>query len=100
MDVVVSILGAALQAGELKPPAEYDSLPPSISAYLMQMIEHDHYDVPLVIIYISAVGWTRIHGMIMLELFNHIQPVIGDSDALYRFEVTNLCESMGLKPRA
>jgi hypothetical protein len=32
----------------------------------------------------------------MLELFNDLQPVIGDVDAFYRAEISALIESFGL----
>ena len=32
------------------------------------------------------IAW-RIHGMVVLELNHHLQPTIGDAEALYRFEV-------------
>jgi hypothetical protein len=33
-------------------------------------------------VYLTLVGWSRIHGIIMLELFYHIQPVAGNVEAL------------------
>jgi len=32
-------------------------------------------------------GWARIHGMVMLELFEHLPPVVGDTAAFYRYEL-------------
>lgn len=97
--VVMQILREALQAGALKLPSEYEYLPPSLNTYLLEMIAEQSYDVPPAIAYIGVVGWARIHGIIMLELFNHIQPVIGSPGEFFEFEIRHLCESIGLKPR-
>jgi len=42
------------------------------------------------------VGWTRMHGIIMLELFNHIQPVVGDVAAFYRIQMEDLFRATDL----
>jgi len=94
-DVVVGILTDAMRAGKLSPPAEYLALPEAIAAQLAGVIAHEGYDAPLVVLYLATVGWTRIHGIVMLELFNHIQPVVGDSEAFYRFEMQLLMKQLG-----
>ncbi len=99
-NVVMRILREALQKGQVTPPSEYQHLPSTISAYLPEMIAQQGYDVPASIAYIGVVGWTRIHGIVMLELFNHIQPVIGSTGEFYEFEIRHLCKSMGLNPKA
>ena len=35
-------------------------------------------------------GWALLHGLITLELFGHLQPIIGDAGALYHAEVEAL----------
>lgn len=51
--------------------------------------------IPPLPLYLTIVGWSRIHGIIMLELFNHLQPVVGDVSAFYRAEVENLLKALG-----
>jgi hypothetical protein len=36
-----------------------------------------------------------MHGIVMLELFGHIGPVIGDVAAFYRSEMHNLLRDLG-----
>lgn len=97
-EVVVAILQAAHETGQLHPPAAYTNLPPSIGSYLAHLAQRDGYPVAPHLLYIATAGWARIHGIIMLELFTHIQPVIGDTAAFYRAEVRQLMHSMGLAP--
>ncbi|MBE3558215.1 MAG: TetR/AcrR family transcriptional regulator [Ktedonobacteraceae bacterium] len=70
-------------------PARY-SIPPAIEAKLEESIAREKYDLSPLSLYLTIVGWSRIHGIIMLELFHHLQPVIGNVDAYYRSEVKNL----------
>jgi hypothetical protein len=41
-------------------------------------------------------GWARIHGMVMLELFEHLGPVVGDAAAFYRYEVEAFLQHLGM----
>jgi hypothetical protein len=42
-------------------------------------------------------GWARIHGMVMLELFHHIQPLVGEGEAFYRYELETFMRQLGLR---
>ena len=94
--VVIDVLskaaehGKALQyAGELPPPA-------SISEYLQFLAQRDQFSVPLSALYAAVSVWSRMHGIIMLELFHHIQPVIGDVEAFYHAEMRATLRQYGL----
>ena len=41
-------------------------------------------------------AWAQLHGMITLEMFHHLQPIIGDTEAFFRAEVETLLDR--LKP--
>jgi hypothetical protein len=41
--------------------------------------------------------WTQIHGIIYLEVFNHIQPNVGDVSVFYETQLRNMLTTMGLK---
>jgi AcrR family transcriptional regulator len=43
--------------------------------------------VPDDLLYTMLVGWSRIHGVVMLELFEHLPPTVGDAAALYAQQV-------------
>jgi hypothetical protein len=75
--------------------SEYSSIPPEVQAALEEMITHEGYEIPPLPLYFTIVGWSRIHGIIMLELFNHLQPVVGGVSAFYRAEVENLLKTLG-----
>lgn len=94
--VIGAILDAAYTAGVLKPLPAYHALPPFIDTHIAQLIVELNYPTQPVVVYVTTVGWTRIHGMVWLEMFGHTPPVVGDPAEFYRFEVLELMRSMGL----
>jgi hypothetical protein len=41
-------------------------------------------------------GWARIYGLTALELYGHLQPLVGDPAAMYRYEMTAFLGQLGL----
>lgn len=94
--VILTILAEAYEAGALKPQPEHvraaETLPISLPTF-----EHGQpANLPPLILYLGVMGWYRIHGMIMLELFHHTQSIIPDGDAFYDHEIGLLLKSIGL----
>jgi AcrR family transcriptional regulator len=94
---VVQLLREAMAAGALEPPAEYQTLPASTIEHLNAVSDFEGYDVPTIVLCLATVGWTRIHGFVMLELFNNIQPIVGDPEIFYRVELQAMIRQLGFK---
>jgi len=60
------------------------------------LTEVDGHDQPLPALYLAATAWAKIHGHVMLELFDLIQPVIANVDDFFQHEVRNLTQHVGL----
>jgi AcrR family transcriptional regulator len=86
----------ALASGELVIPAEYERVPAAMGSHLARWKEESGIDMPDALVGLLMSGWARIHGMVMLELFHHIQPVVGDAGALYRYEIDALMDRAGM----
>ena len=97
---MVSALGDALAAGVLKLPFPPDELPAQITEALAGVVAHEQYPYPPIVLYLAVYGWTRIHGMVMLELFENTQPILGDAEAFFRFEMERMCAEFGLYPKS
>lgn len=93
--VIVGLIETLLQTGEAVPPPPYDAVPPAVAANLQALIARDGYPVSPLALYLGVVGWGQLHGIIMLELFHHLQPVVGDIDTHYQTQVENLLAAMG-----
>ncbi len=86
----------AYQTGELTVPAEYEIVPPAMAVHLAQWKRESGVDLPDAVVGLLISGWSRIHGIVMLELFHHIQPLVGDCATFYRYELIAFINHMGM----
>jgi AcrR family transcriptional regulator len=86
----------AHRTGELTVPVEYSPVPSSISEHFAAWLPASGYDFPDALLCLLMSGWARIHGMVMLELFEHIGPVVGDPAAFYRYELEAFMTRLGM----
>lgn len=91
--VILDILAGAYAAGRLTPGPEVTQLPAGLHPILPPGVP-----VPPEVYMIGLIGWARVHGMIMLELFEHNTSQISDLDLFYRHEVHALMRSIGMDP--
>jgi AcrR family transcriptional regulator len=87
----------AHQAGELIIPAGYGPVPPPMSAGIAAWRRASGIEMPDELLALLMSGWARIHGMVLLELFHHIQPLVGDGEAFYRYEMDAFARRLGLR---
>lgn len=97
--VTAGILAAALENGEIDLPDHYRHLPPALEQSLLGLTQVEGHDLPLPALYLTAAAWVKIHGHIMLELFNLIQPVIADVDQFFQYELQLFLQQIGLQQR-
>jgi len=99
MQTMYRAILAAYQAGQLTIPAEYAEVPEQITAHVGSFLWRDFpelREIPMSIFYLVVVAWSRIHGIVMLELFEHIGPTIGDVDTFFNHEIDIFLKSLGL----
>ena len=86
----------AYQSGELVIPAEYAPVPPGVAAHFATWLPQTGVAFPDALLCLLMSGWARIHGMVMLELFEHLGPVVGDAAAFYRYELDAFWRQLGI----
>lgn len=96
-DTFVSILEAADDARLLKPTSTYATPPRSIQRQLAAWRKNYGYKSSATALYLALVTWTRLHGLISLELFHFLEPFFGDAGELYRIEAVQLVAQAGLR---
>ncbi len=96
MRVFLSLLTAAEQAGKLNPSPAYANPPAALQAKLEKWQEKIESDTSFPVMYLALAGWARLHGLILLEIFHHLDPLIGGGNDLYRAEALALVEQSGL----
>jgi AcrR family transcriptional regulator len=96
--IVADLLERIINSGEFRPPQGHDDVPAKIEPYLEEMIQQESYAFSTLAAYLTVVGWSQMHGIIMLELTEHITPVIGDMDSYYLIQMENMFRLMGISP--
>jgi AcrR family transcriptional regulator len=86
-------------SGELIIPAEYESVPPAMAAGVAAWQQASGIEVADALMGLLMSGWARIYGLTALEMYGHLQPLVGDPAALYRYEMTAFLKQLGLTPR-
>ena len=56
------------------------------------------FALPAAVAALALLVWGTVHGLVSLELFNHLQPIVGDPEPLYRRNLRSLLEQIGLSP--
>jgi AcrR family transcriptional regulator len=89
-------LQEALDRGVLLPPASYRALPDPLQAALITPETLDGHPVSPTVMYLGAMAWATMQGLIMLELFGHIQSIIREPGLFYRHQMADLLQRIGL----
>jgi AcrR family transcriptional regulator len=82
--------------GELAIPAEYQVLPPATAEGIAAWKRMASFEMPDALVALLMNGWSLVHGMVMLELFHHIQPLVGDGETFYRYEIDAFARRLGM----
>ncbi|MEM8534372.1 MAG: TetR/AcrR family transcriptional regulator [Chloroflexota bacterium] len=85
----------AWQAQELHIPPSYENIPEPIHPHIRHFKKEVGFDVPEALYYMMFVAWSRIHGMIMLELFGHYDSALGDTEAFFQHEIDIMVKQLG-----
>ena len=94
-------LQAAWEQGQLHIPQEYSHLPEHMNTELVGWRSHlskfiEHLDLPTPFLCIILLTWGKIHGLIFLQLYEHLQAIIADTEELYKTDVLVLLHRLGL----
>ena len=95
VDLIVEIAANALAAGQLKPAPIYVQPPSSLQTQLDAWERNHGSGVPTQALHVAVVSWSRIRGLVSLEVQGYIQPLIGDPEVLFEAELHELLERVG-----
>jgi len=96
-DVFVSQLEAADRANKLNPAPVYANPPPALQAQLQAWATKFGYTASTAVLYLALSGWGRLHGLILLVIFHHLDAILENSRDLYRAELLAMLDQSGIK---
>lgn len=89
---------SAYQAGELTFPDQYVNIPDTVREDIQTYLSRVGFEMPEAIIYTIMSSWAHIHGIVMLELFHHVTPIIANTAQFYRHEMVSFLRSLSMSP--
>jgi AcrR family transcriptional regulator len=84
---LMALLVEAWQRREIGIPTEYDPAPAATAGNLISRHPEIVALAPVELGCILVSSWARLHGLILLEMFGHQEPVTGDPNEYYRYEL-------------
>lgn len=96
LQIIGSIIQDMVNEGIFQPSPFYQEIPETIREPIQQIIDQSQVTATPTLIYLTMYGWAKIHGVVMLELFDHIPPIIGDMDTFYRDYLKNILRGWGI----
>lgn len=67
-------------------------------AHLTAMVNETFPDVQPDTVALAVRMWGRMHGLVALEIYGHLAPLVRDPAAVYRDEISDLIRSLRLTP--
>lgn len=89
----------AYESGELIIPAGYQVVPPAMAEGVAGWRRLSGIEMPDALLGILMSGWARIHGAVLLELFGHLEPLVGGGGTFYRYELEAFADLLQLGGR-
>jgi AcrR family transcriptional regulator len=84
----------AYNAGVLH-PLPVERLSPSVVAGVQQVIDINQAPTSVPVMYSVFAAWTKVHGVVMLELFHHLDQTVGDTGLFFENELSLLLDYLG-----
>lgn len=105
--VIVTVVQAVLDTGDVEIPDHMLKLPAVVEETYFGIVsnvnettreQRDRLSgLSIEAMILGIHGWSQMHGLIMLELFEHLQPVVGDTDVYFRHQMQIMFYNMGLR---
>lgn len=73
-----------------------EALPSNIVSHLKAWIAASEQHIAPEATMAAIHAWSLIHGLVSLELYQHTQPIIGDAETLFSYEIRNMFWQFGL----
>jgi len=97
LEIFIKLLIDALNNGEIELNEKNLPFDPTLQSQMQTIISMRAYNVPPEILYMVIKGWTVLHGLVSLEVFNHITPMLPDPSAFFEQTIHDLLQQIGFR---
>lgn len=98
--LLLAILVSAWHRGELTIPPEYAETLAAVEPVLDEWRRVLGLDAPTAIFRLTVSLWGRLHGLILLELFGHLGPLVGDPASFFEAELRSILAMLDMDVKA
>jgi AcrR family transcriptional regulator len=78
----------------VNPPPGYHAAASALTLPLQTYIAPQGAGLPPAILHYLISAWARMHGIVMLEMFGHLSPSVGDIAAFYEYEIYQMLDQI------
>jgi hypothetical protein len=93
------IFARAHAAGAMRVPPEYKDVPESIGNELTRWRAESGLDLPDDLICVIVSGWSRLHGLVALEMFGQSPGIVGDASSFFEYDLRAFAGRLGMPLR-
>ncbi|HEX6541328.1 MAG TPA: TetR/AcrR family transcriptional regulator [Ktedonobacterales bacterium] len=97
---LLGILVSAWHRRELTIPPEYAETPAAMQPVFDEWRHVLGLDTPTAIFRLAVALWGRLHGLIVLELFGHLGPLVGDPASFFEAELHSILAMLDMSVEA
>lgn len=95
LEIILQMIEEDIRGGVIGAPEEKIHLNAELRAQMAAIVTARGYAIAPEILYTAVKGWTVLHGLVSLEIFGHLSPLILDAAALYEQEILELLQQAG-----
>lgn len=95
LEIILGMIEQDAQAGAIQPLEKVIHLTPDLRSQMAAIVTARGYTVSPESLYVAIRGWTTLHGLVSLEIFGHLSPLISDPSALFDQQILELLRQSG-----
>jgi AcrR family transcriptional regulator len=94
---LMRVMTQTIESGAFKPQPPFTIIPEHVRTHEQQIITEGSFPLSVETYHLAMICWSQMHGIVMLELFNHIAPNVGDVEMFYHATMRQLLTTMGMR---
>lgn len=95
LEIILGMIEQDTHAGAIQPLEKVIHLTSGLRGQMAAIVTARGYTVSPEGLYAAIRGWTTLHGLVSLEIFGHLAPLISDPSALFDQQILELLRQSG-----
>ncbi len=96
LGVLIGVINDAWNAGALRPPKAYIKSSRTLQSSFARWKKTSGLTMKTLALHLALIVWSRVHGLVSLELVGQLPGLVGDAEELYQNELDELGRQLGI----